>query len=161
MRTLHRDFFAVAVLAVVVLINQFYLVPKEVLAHGTSSTYPQMLNGLLAVFTVCYFVEALRQRKRGADGKALIQVNIAAMAKPVSLLACIWLWVEGAHYAGFLVPTALLLVSASLLYGERSPGKIAALSLIAPLAIFLFFAALNSALPDGPLDIWLLTMLKG
>ena len=93
MFTIHKDCFAIIALAVFVIINQFYLIPQEVLAHGTSTTYPHLINVAIAAFTVCYLFETLRRRKLKIDGKAQIAVHVKHMVKPIGLLISIWLWV--------------------------------------------------------------------
>ena len=160
MFTIHKDFFAIAILSVLVILNQFWFIPKEVIQYGSSTTYPQIVNLALCIFTVLYLFEALRRRKLKTDEKARMRVNIRHMLKPAGLLACIWAWVVLVEHAGFVIPTSALLASSCLLYGERSVKSIALLSIIAPLFILFFFTALNSALPEGPLETLLLSALR-
>lgn len=160
MLTIHKDFFAIALLAVVIALNQFLFIPKEVISYGSSDTYPQIVNLALCIFTVCYLFEALRRRRLKTDEKARMAVNVRSLFKPVALLACIWSWVVLVEHAGFTLPTAALLAASCLLYGERSVKKIALLSIIAPLFILFFFTALNSALPEGPLETLLLGLIR-
>ena len=160
MFSINKDFFAVIALALFVLINQFYLIPKEVIVYGTSDTYPLMINYALGAFTLLYFLEALRRRRLKMDAKARMVVNFRYMLKPAALLLAIWLWVELVESGGFLIPTAVLLAVSSLLYGERSIKKIVLLALVAPLLILLMFTALGSALPEGPLEIMLLDVFR-
>ena len=160
MQFIHKDFLAIIALSFIVAVNQFYLIPHEVLSYGTSATYPYLLNGMMAAFTLCYLGEALRRRRLKTDGPSRIPLNLKAMCKPLLLLLCIWLWVDGCETVGFLLSSMGLLAAACLLYGERSPKGIALLSVCVPLGILLFFAALRSVLPEGPLDAWILSLLR-
>lgn len=157
---IHKDFLAIVLLLLLIVLNQFYLIPHEVIAYGTSSTYPDLLNGMMACFTLCYLLEALHRRRQQRDAAARVSLNPAVLCKPAALLLCIWLWVDGCERIGFLLSSMALLTAGCLLYGERSPVKIAALAVCFPLGILLFFTALRSVLPEGPVDIWILSLVR-
>lgn len=158
---IHKDFLAITLLFLLVIINQAYLIPHEVIAYGTSATYPTLLNGMMAVFSACYLFEALRKRRLKTDGTSKIPLDFKGLCKPAGLLLCIWLWVDGCESIGFMLSSMALLVASCLLYGERSPTKIAALAISMPLVLLVFFATLRSVLPEGPVDTWILNILRG
>jgi hypothetical protein len=161
MRTLHKNFVSIALLAAFLLINHFYLVPVQVIAQGSPATFPHLLNALLAICTIFYLIETVRRRRHGLDAKDVLPVDMQAAAKPALLLLSIWIWAACIDSFGFIIPSILLLAATSLLYGERSIRKIAALAILFPIFAFVFFTLLKTKLPSSFIEDWILAVFWG
>lgn len=149
-------------LSLLVFINQWYFIPLYVIEEGSAAAYPYMLNGGLAFLTLCYILESLWLAKKNPhDKKEWIACDPASAAKVLGLLALIWLWGDCLNRFGFIIPTSIFLASAAYLYGERTLRKIGMLMVIFPLGVFILFTLLHSALPQGPLENWLLLLMRG
>lgn len=137
-------------------LNYFYLIPVQVEAEGSSSTYPILLNIMMAIFSVAYAIEAFRlMKKQAAEGLAEQETGPGFMAlygRTLLLIAAtaIWLFVMGA--AGFILSTFLFLLVASYIFGSRSKWKPIVLSLAMPFIFYSIFRGLNSQLPEGPIE---------
>ena len=161
MHAIHKNFVSIVLLVAFILINHFYLIPVQVIAQGSPETFPRILNTMLALCTLFYIIETLRRRRRGLDAKDVLPLDMRAAAKPALLLLSIWVWAEGIDFFGFISPSILLLVVASLLYGERSVRKITALAVLFPVCAFVFFTALKTVLPSGPIENWIIAVFWG
>ena len=161
MHTIHKNFVSIVLLVAFMLINQFYLIPVQVIAEGSPATFPHILNALLAICTTFYIIETVRRRRRGLDTKDILPVDMRAAAKPILLLLSIWVWAECMEFLGFIIPSIFLLAATSLLYGERSGRKIASLAILFPIFAFVFFSTLKTMLPVGPIENWIFALFWG
>ncbi|MCL2123742.1 MAG: tripartite tricarboxylate transporter TctB family protein [Desulfovibrionaceae bacterium] len=161
MHTIHKDFVSIVLLVLFILAHQFYLIPVQVIAQGSSETFPHILNALLAICTIFYIYETVRRRRSGLDAKDVLPVDMRSAARPVLLLLSLWIWAELMESFGFIIPSVFLLAATSLLYGERSPRKIAVLAILFPIFAFVFFTILKTTLPSSSIENWMLAVFWG
>ncbi len=155
---IYKDAIGVGLLSLFFLFNQFVWIPIEVMEEGSSDTYPYLLNGLLALFLICYIGEFVYRLKSGKSME-YFTLEWRPISKIALLLIAMFLWAESMEYVGFLLPTIVFLALASTVYGERSIPKRLILSLCAPIFVVILFALLNTALPQGAVDQWILQFM--
>ncbi len=150
------DLSIAAALIVFCLINQFYLIPTQVVAEGSSPTYPILVNILLAAFSIAYFWESLRllrrQQPRNEKNKAAPAKGYPDSWRPVALLLVSGGWILVMEWMGFILSTFIFLMLTSRIFGSKSFWKSLILSTAMPLILYFVFRGLNSLLPQGPLE---------
>lgn len=148
------------VIALVILafcaLNQFYFIPGQVAAEGSSTTYPHLLNGMLAAFALAYLFEAVRLLRKQAgqaeedDGPK--PSFTAVYGRTLLLIATTGAWLFSMEAAGFILSTVIFLIIAAYIFGSRSRWKPLVLGLAMPLIFYGVFWGLNSQLPQGPVE---------
>ena len=150
------DLSIAGALLVFCLVNQFYLIPTQVVAEGSSPVYPMLINIMLAVFSMAYFWEGLRLlRKQPANmqsAKTAAERKNPAYWRPLALLLIAGGWILVMDWMGFIASTFVFLMLAARLFGSKSLWKALVLSIAMPLILYFIFRSLNSLLPQGPLE---------
>lgn len=161
------------------LFNYLYLIPTQVIAQGSSPTYPYLVNSMLMVFSIGYLVESLlanltkvknvqegRQHGKFAAGSgepcdraAPVVVDRSKALRVLALLGLmvVWYWTLGS--LGFLLSAFIFLVISSIIYGAKSPVKIFLLSAGMPIIFHILFWLLGSSLPEGPVEEFIISTL--
>lgn len=152
------------------LINYFYLIPTQVIAEGSSPTYPLLTNSLLLVFSLAYLWEGLhrlrkdrRQRQENEDQAAASEEAARQRfywRRPVALLVLCAVWLQVMEAVGFIVSTFFFLLLATRIFATRGLIKSLVFSLVMPVVLYALFRSLGSLLPQGPLERWLETFLS-
>lgn len=153
------------------LFNYFYLIPAQVIDKGSSPVYPYLVNSMLTLFSLGYLMEsyfAMRRNSREAGSEHTAEDSLgrgencdheepAASAKAKALrvallfvLMALWYWLL--EDLGFMLSAFIFLVLSSIVYGAKSPVKIGLLSVAMPLIFHIIFRSLGSALPEGPVE---------
>ena len=153
---------ALGILAFCVL-NFAILIPSQVAAEGSKTTYPHLLNIMMALFAICYAVEAVLQMKKTPletdPGPGSGQGFIATYGRTLLLIIAMAIWLFSMDVAGFLLSSFLFLLAAAFIFGSRSIWKPAVLSIAMPLIFHAIFRSLNSMLPEGPIENLLYKLL--
>jgi hypothetical protein len=153
---------ALGIIAFCVL-NLVHLIPSQVAAEGSKTTYPHLLNIMLFVFSVFYAAEALWQMRRMPQetrrSSGSRQGFIATYGRTMLLIIVMAIWLFSMEVAGFILSTFLFLLAAAFIFGARSIWKPVVLSVTMPLIFHGIFRGLNSMLPEGPIEILLNTLL--
>ncbi|MGD8561026.1 MAG: tripartite tricarboxylate transporter TctB family protein [Desulfarculaceae bacterium] len=136
------------------LINYLFIIPIEVKAEGSSTTYPFLINTMLLIFALAYGVESvLKLRKEAPVARQKKEKGfVEQYGRTVLLILLTGLWVVAMESAGFILSTVIFLMIAARIFGTRSWGKTLALSLIMPFLFYGVFRGLNSLLPEGPVE---------
>ena len=145
------------------ILNYFYLIPTQVVAEGSSPVYPLLVNSMLLCFSLAYLAEAVRvvrREKASGQGDAGKKASGHSLWRPLGMLAATGAWVLTMEWLGFILSTFLFLLIASRIFGSKKWIPTLGLSVIMPLAIHFIFVALNSVLPEGPVEE-LLSMIIG
>lgn len=120
----------------------FFIIPREIVfvkqQMGVSPQYiPNILAGLLFVLSVALSVDGYRNRNKK------IQKTFDITWKETKLvaitLAVIALQIIGFDTIGYLLPAMLAIAALMYIYGHKNLLTIAAVSLLLPIAIQLFF----------------------
>lgn len=164
-------------LIVFCLFNYFYLIPVEVIAEGAPPTYPYLVNSLLLLFSLGFLVESFagmraekaeeepgRREQAEAEARRGMSDQQSTVRKAIRVgilfaLMAGWYWTLEA--GGFLLTAIIFLALSSPLYGARSPFKIGVLALLMPFIVHFLFRSLGTALPEGPLEELITTIIYG
>ncbi len=151
-----NELVIVLVLLVFCIINYFILIPHQIVAEGSSSIYPNLINFMLLAFTLVYGVEVIRcMRKETSENdgaKISIKGFFSSYGRTIILIVLTGGWILAMDIAGFILSSVIFLLAASQVFGSRSLWKSAALSLIMPFLFYGLFRGLNSLLPEGPVE---------
>lgn len=138
------------------MLNYFYLIPTQVVAEGSSLVYPALINTMLLCFSIAYLAEGFRSWRRETRRQAEKAITDGAGKgiywRPIAMLSVTGLWVLTMEWFGFLFSTFAFLTVSSRIFGSKSWRKTLTLSLVMPLVVYFIFWALNSVLPEGPLE---------
>ncbi|MGE9985057.1 tripartite tricarboxylate transporter TctB family protein [Desulfovibrio sp. SGI.169] len=155
---IRKDYMGFAFLLFLAAANHWLLIPGQVLAEGSETFYPYLLNTALVILLPCYAWEIWRSRGRN-DAPLFWEPGLADLGRILCLLGGIWLWADAMKHLGFILPTAFFLALCGWLYGEKSVRKLALLALVSPFVLYALFTMLGAALPQGGIEIWLSPLL--
>ena len=146
------------------LFNYLYLIPSQVVAEGSSATYPNLMNFLLLAFALAYWTEGfLMYRKENLKGvrQEKKSGNFWALYwRPLVLLVIIAAWILTLGFAGFLLSTFIFLVFSSMLFGATNILRVLILSIVMPLLVFTLFYWVNAPLPAGPIETMIVAAIR-
>lgn len=154
-----RDIVGLVLLCILTVVNQFHFIPVQVVEEGSDPVYPQLLNGLLLFLLLCYALELLYSRYRKAKSLAVLKLAPQRIVKVTLLLTLVGVWAFLLNRIGFILPTMGFLGITICLYGERSPKKIVAATLLSPVMLYLLFTIFGAFLPQGPLEQYIRHLL--
>lgn len=137
-------------------LNLFYFIPAQVAAEGSSTTYPHLLNGMLAAFALAYAAEAVRLMKKLSTEPVEVDAETPSFldtyGRTLLLMAVTGIWLFAMEAAGFILSTFIFLPIAAYIFGSRSRWKPLALGVVMPLIFYGVFRGLHSQLPQGPVE---------
>jgi hypothetical protein len=106
---------------------------------ATEGTVPTALVAALALLSVILLGGSLlRPAAPSSDGRTSAELR-AGLGRVAAMIAWIAAFVFALPWFGYLISSALFLVGASFLYGNRRPLSIVATAVILPVALLLFF----------------------
>lgn len=144
-------------------LNLRYFIPAQVAAEGSSTTYPHLLNGMLAFFALAYALEAVRQMWKSPAGERAEAGEkpsfLDVYGRTLLLMAVTGVWLFAMEATGFILSTFIFLPVAAYIFGSRSRWKPLVLGLVMPLIFYGVFRALHSQLPQGPVEALLSHLL--
>ena len=161
------------------LLNFFYLIPTQIIAEGSSPVYPYLVNTILTIFSLGYLLESFlatrkqtaaqdlqkeliektEERKETFKIDKLFSENSRKALQVLSLFGLMAAWFWTLEMLGFMLSAFIFLVFCSIIYGAKSPIKIGLLSIGMPLIFHLIFWLLGTALPEGPLEELMISIL--
>jgi len=155
--------FATAII-VFCIFNYFYLIPKHVVAEGSSMVYPTLINTMLLLFGLAYWGEGFilyRKEKLAKTLEGKVEESFwENYWRPASLLAITTIWIFSMEVLGFLFTTITFLFCASYIFAANSLKKVIVFSLILPLVVFSLFYLVNAPLPEGPVEALIFKVLR-
>jgi hypothetical protein len=108
-------------------------------AFVKTTTLPTALVAALALLSVILLGGSLlRPAAPSFDGRTSAELR-AGLGRVAAMIAWIAAFVFALPWFGYLISSALFLVGASFLYGNRRPLSIVATAVILPVALLLFF----------------------
>jgi putative tricarboxylic transport membrane protein len=133
------------------LILYFVIIPStiaDITDFGVSSRFlPEILAGVIGFLGIWLVVEGFVKKKGYiGDGKYIINLHDTRLI--LITIGIIALYIIALEYVGYIVTTCLLIGTLMWLYGERRIALVAAIAILFPIVIRIFFAyALKMQLP--------------
>lgn len=134
--------------------NYFYLIPDQVIKHGSSPYYPVIVITFILFFSILYTVLSITKKN---NENVIIQeyrypkrVNNLRVIITIILLI---LYVNLIEVFGFILTTTMTLIVSMVLYGSRDYFKVGLISFLFTLILtYVFRILLHSILPGGILE---------
>lgn len=173
------DLKVAIVIIVFCLFNYLYLIPAEVIAEGSSPVYPYLVNSMLMLFSLGYLIESfagMRADKKAAgeariedtagrgekcDRTGPVEGNGLKAFRVMTLFGLMAAWYWTLESLGFMLSAFIFLILSSIVYGAKSPLKIGLLSIAMPLIFHVLFRTLGTALPEGPVEELITSIIYG
>lgn len=138
-----------------VIVNQFYLIPVQVINEGSDPVYPYLLNGLLLFLLLCLTAEAAYSHYIKKSAPELLKLAPKNIARIIALLGFVTIWAIMLESMGFIIPTLIFLGITTWLYGERSLRTILLTMFIGSFLLYFVFSIFGVALPRAELENFL------
>ncbi|KIX14799.1 tripartite tricarboxylate transporter TctB family protein [Dethiosulfatarculus sandiegensis] len=155
MTTRSEVFTATGLLAFCVF-NYVYLIPTQVVAEGSSSTYPLLINTLLALFSLAYLLEGFlifRKQAKTQPEEAKKQTGFwQDYWRPLAMFGLTGVWIFTLEYIGFLPSTFVFLLLGAKIFRATNRRNTLIVCVVLPSLLTGIFMALNAPLPEGPLE---------
>lgn len=134
--------------------NYFYLIPDQVIKHGSSPYYPLIVITFILFFSILYIILAIIKKNNE-------NVSIQEYRYPKRLdnlrviitMILLILYVSLIEVFGFILTTTITLIVSIVLYGSRDYFKMGLISFSFALILsYVFRILLHSTLPGGILE---------
>lgn len=136
------------------LVNYFYLIPTQVIRHGSSANYPYMVITFLFIFVLVYTF--LSFKKRISPDSNYINISFSNkqyIFKNFIILLMMIFYVCFIESFGFILISFLFILIAMMVYGLRDYFRVLIISILFPTFIsYIFRILLKSNLPGGIIE---------
>jgi uncharacterized membrane protein len=148
--------FTAAGLLAFCVFNYVYLIPTQVVAEGSSSTYPHLINTLLALFSLAYLLEGYCIFRKQAKEKAKETKEQRGFWqdywRPLAMFGLTGIWIFTLEYIGFLPSTFVFLFLGAKIFRAANLRNTLLVCVVLPSILTGIFMGLNAPLPEGPLE---------
>lgn len=140
MRRMRAD----AWIAVVLLLACGFLLQDLLATEGSgafvkTTTLPTALVVVIALLSVILLGSSLRAAGQPSSGPDKPSASAAGLLRVAAMVVWTAAFVAALPWLGYLLASGLFLVGANLLYGNRNPIPIVAISVAVPTCLYLFF----------------------
>lgn len=133
-----------AVVALIVLLVSGFFLQDLVNTEGSgayvkTTTLPTLLTIAMMCLAMALLVVALITKKRADGSTQAMSIHGIGSLRVAGIVVWISAYVIALPWFGYSLATALFLVGACLLYGNRNPIVILGIAIVLPLLLLLFF----------------------
>lgn len=108
-------------------------------AFVKNTTLPIALVVVLMLLAVVLLTESLLRPAPAGRAPAAAPVDVGGLARVVGMVVWIIAYIAALPWFGYLACSIAFLLGANLIYGNRNPVSIVAISVVVPVCLLLFF----------------------